>query len=62
MNFRLIATEPRASRSGRIYAHIIWIGEFDGLQFEAEEAIEFVRNKLGPICQISTEEFPTIFH
>lgn len=62
MNFRLIATEPRIAASGTRYDHMIWIGEFDGLLYEEEEAVAFARDKLGPSCKIRAEDFPTILH
>ena len=62
MNFRLIATEPRKSTSGIVYDHTIWMGEFDGFQFEPDEAVAFARDKLGPACRIQPEAFPTILH
>lgn len=62
MNFRLIATERRCSASGVHYDHTIWMGEFNGLEVEEEDAIEFARNKLGPDCRICYEPFPTVLH
>lgn len=62
MNFRLIATEPRRSASGTVYDHTIWMGEFDGLQYEPDEAVAFAREKLGPTCRIQAEDFPSTLH
>lgn len=62
MNFRLVATEQRTTQSGQNYDHTIWMGEFDGLEFDEREAIEFARNKLGPHCSIRTEQIPLILH
>ena len=62
MNFRLIATELRQSASGTKYDHTIWMGEFDGLLYEEEEALAFARDKLGPDCRIQSEDFPTTLH
>ena len=62
MNFRLIATEQRKSASGITYDHTIWMGEFDGSQFDEEDAVAFARGKLGPDCRIQSEDFPTTLH
>lgn len=62
MNFRLIATEPRKAESGTVYDHTIWMGEFDGSQFDEEDAVQFARDKLGPACKIRVEDFPTTLH
>lgn len=45
-----------------MYDHTIWIGEFDGSQFDEEDAVAFARVKLGPDCRIQSEDFPTTLH
>lgn len=62
MNFRLVATTKVISEHGTVYDHTIWIGEFNGLEVDEEEAIEFARNAAGPDCMIQRDEIPTILH
>ena len=62
MNFRLVATTRAVSEQGTVYDHTVWMGEFDGLQVDENEAIEFARDAAGPDCMIRRDEIPTILH
>lgn len=62
MNFRLVATVQKQTDRGALYDHTVWMGEFDGLQFDEDEAMAFARTKVGPSCSIRTEEIPLILH
>lgn len=62
MHFRLIATERRTSSNGTKYDHTVWMGEFDGLEVDEDDAIEFARAKVGAHCRIQAEPFPVTIH
>ncbi len=62
MNYRLIATERRLSRSGLAYDHIVWMGEFNPFEAEEEEAFELARATVGQHCMIQVEPIPTNLH
>lgn len=62
MNFRLVATTRAVSENGTVYDHTIWMGEFDGLEVEEQEAMDFARDAAGPDCSIRRDEIPMILH
>lgn len=62
MNFRLVATEPRYSTTGTPYNHMTNMAEFDGTQYDEDEAIAQARESWGATCTITVEEIPYILH
>lgn len=62
MNFRVVATQPRRAESGTLYNHTVWMGEFNSLEVDEDEACELARERTGYECQIAIEAIPTIFH